>query len=49
VRCSIKLAVHRLRCRFRDLLVEEIGQTMSGPDEVAEELQHLMAAQRPPH
>ena len=44
---AVKVAVHRLRRRYRDLVREEIAQTVAGPEEVDEELRHLFAAVRP--
>jgi RNA polymerase sigma-70 factor (ECF subfamily) len=41
---AVKVAVHRLRKRFRMVLSDEIAQTVSDPDEVEEELRHLCAA-----
>ena len=38
---SIKVAVHRLRQRYRQLLREEIANTVSQPEEVEEEMRHL--------
>jgi RNA polymerase sigma factor (sigma-70 family) len=40
---AVKVAVHRLRQRYRELLRVEIAQTVSGPEEVDEELRHLFA------
>jgi len=40
---TVKSAVHRLRQRYRQLLRDEIAQTVAGPGEVDEELQHLFA------
>lgn len=40
---SVKSAVHRLRQRHRELLREEIAQTVIRPDEIPEEVRHLMA------
>src|SRR5436190_7817226 len=40
---ALKVAVHRLRGRYRELLRAEIAQTVSTPGEVDEELQHLAA------
>jgi RNA polymerase sigma-70 factor (ECF subfamily) len=40
---AVKSAVHRLRQRYRQLLREEIAQTVAAPDEVDEELRHLFA------
>ncbi len=41
---AVKVAVHRLRKRFKMVLREEIAQTVNGPELVDEELQHLRAA-----
>ena len=41
---AVKVAVHRLRQRFRDAVRAEIGQTVATPAEVDEELRFLMAA-----
>jgi RNA polymerase sigma-70 factor (ECF subfamily) len=41
---AVKVAVHRLRQRYRELLHEEIGRTVGGPDEVADEVRALFAA-----
>src|SRR5262249_17818709 len=35
---AVKVAVHRLRRRYRDLVREEIAQTVAGPEDVDEEL-----------
>jgi RNA polymerase sigma-70 factor (ECF subfamily) len=40
---AVKSAVHRLRQRYRQLLRDEIAQTVAGPSEVDEELRHLIA------
>ena len=40
---AVKSAVHRLRQRYRQLLHDEIAQTVANPDEVNEELRHLFA------
>ena len=40
---TIKSAVHRLRQRYRQLLRDEIANTVAGPDEVDAELRHLFA------
>ena len=39
---AVKSAVHRLRRRYRELLREEIAQTVAGPGEVDAELRHLI-------
>jgi RNA polymerase sigma factor (sigma-70 family) len=41
---AVKVAVHRLRQRYRDCLREQIAQTVSTPAEVDEEIQQLFAA-----
>jgi RNA polymerase sigma factor (sigma-70 family) len=41
---SIKVAVHRLRKRFRELLRDEIAHTVSSPEEIEDELAHLRAS-----
>jgi RNA polymerase sigma factor (sigma-70 family) len=41
---AVKMAVHRLRQRYRETLRAEIAETVSGPEEVEEELRHLHAA-----
>ena len=43
---AIKVVVHRLRRRFRELLREEIAQTVDNPEDVGHELRDLMAAIR---
>ncbi len=40
---AVKSAVHRLRQRYRQLLRDEIAQTVAIPEEVDEELRHLFA------
>ena len=40
---AVKVAVHRLRSRYRELLRAEIAKTVATPGEVDEELQHLIA------
>ncbi len=44
---AVKVAVHRLRRRYRDLLQEEIGRTVRDPAEVKEEIADLFAALAP--
>ena len=41
---AVKVAVHRLRQRFRDLLREEVAQTVETPEQIGEELRHLLGA-----
>lgn len=40
---AVKVAVHRLRRRYGELLRNEIARTVSNPKEVDEELRHLIA------
>lgn len=41
---AVKVAVHRLKARYRDLLREEIAQTVSSEAEIDEEIRRLMEA-----
>jgi RNA polymerase sigma-70 factor (ECF subfamily) len=43
---AVKVAVHRLRQRFRELLRAEVAQTVLRPDDVDGELRHLIAMVR---
>jgi RNA polymerase sigma-70 factor (ECF subfamily) len=38
---AVKVAVHRLRSKFRDILQDEIAQTVSSPAEIDDEVRHL--------
>lgn len=40
---AVKVAIHRLRGRFRELIRAEVAATVHDPAEVAEELRHLIA------
>jgi len=40
---AVKVAVHRLRRRYRELLQEEIAHTVAGPEEIEEEIRYLFA------
>jgi RNA polymerase sigma-70 factor (ECF subfamily) len=40
---AVKVAVHRLRRRYRQLLREEVAQTVESPDEVDDEMRHLLS------
>ena len=40
---AIKVTVHRLRSRYRELLRREIANTVSRPEEIDEELRHLFS------
>lgn len=44
---AIKTAVHRLRQRFGQLLRDEIADTVSGPDQVDDEVRHLLGVIAP--
>jgi RNA polymerase sigma-70 factor (ECF subfamily) len=41
---AIKVAVHRLRQRYRELLEEEIANTVATPEEIDQERRYLLAA-----
>jgi len=38
---AVKMAVQRLRARYREILREQIANTVSAPEEIEEELRHL--------
>jgi RNA polymerase sigma-70 factor (ECF subfamily) len=40
---AVKVRVHRLRRRYRQLLREEVAQTVGSPEEVETEVRHLIA------
>lgn len=40
---AVRVAIHRLRMRFRELIRAEIAATVGDPAEVADELRHLIA------
>ncbi len=40
---AIKVAVHRLRLRYRELLREEVARTVERPDQVEGELRYMLA------
>ena len=40
---TVKVAVHRLRQRFRELLRTEVAHTVARPEDVDDELRHLIA------
>ena len=41
---AVKVAVHRLRRRYRELLRDEIAQTVAHPEEIDDEMRELFAA-----
>jgi RNA polymerase sigma-70 factor (ECF subfamily) len=38
---AVKVAVHRLRRRYRDLIRSEIAGTVAGPSEIDDEIRNL--------
>ena len=40
---AVKVAVHRLRERYRQVLTEQIAETVATPEEVQDEIRHLQA------
>lgn len=40
---AVRVAVHRLRRRYRDLFHEEIAHTVGNPQEIEEEVRHLLS------
>jgi RNA polymerase sigma-70 factor (ECF subfamily) len=41
---SVKMAVHRLRARYREILRSEIAHTVSRSEEIDEEIRHLFSS-----
>ncbi len=41
---AVKVALHRLRRRFGEVLRSEIAHTVSSPEEIDDEIRHLFAA-----
>ncbi len=41
---AVRKTASRMRMRYRELLRDEIAQTVEGPDEVDDEVRNLMAA-----
>ena len=41
---AVRVAVHRLRLRYKACLHDEVAQTVSHPGEVEDELRHLLAS-----
>lgn len=41
---AVKVAAHRLRQQYREALRNEVAETVAGPDQVNDELQHLITA-----
>ncbi|MDF3057008.1 MAG: polymerase subunit sigma-70 [Rariglobus sp.] len=44
---AVRVALHRLRQRYRHFLREEVAQTVARPEDVDAELRHLLAALTP--
>ena len=44
---AVKVAVHRLRRQFRDVVRDEIAQTVDSPAQIEDELRHLRSALLP--
>ena len=44
---AVRVAVHRLRQRYRQVLRAEVAHTVAGPQHIDEELRHLIAAVGP--
>jgi RNA polymerase sigma factor (sigma-70 family) len=40
---AVKVAAHRLRERYRELLLAEVGRTVATPEEARDELRHLIS------
>lgn len=40
---AFRVAVHRVRSRFREALRQEVGHTVAGPEEIDDELRHLLS------
>jgi RNA polymerase sigma-70 factor (ECF subfamily) len=43
---ALKVAIHRLRQRYREVLRAEIAETVNSPEEVEDEMRHLVAVLR---
>jgi RNA polymerase sigma-70 factor (ECF subfamily) len=41
---AIKMIVHRMRQRYRELVRHEVAQTVASPEEIDEEMRYLFAA-----
>jgi DNA-directed RNA polymerase specialized sigma24 family protein len=41
---AVKMAVHRLRARYREILRAEIANTVSSPEDIEDEIRHLFAS-----
>ena len=43
---AVKVAVHRLRQRFREILRREVAETVADPSDIDDEMRHLVATLR---
>jgi RNA polymerase sigma-70 factor (ECF subfamily) len=43
---ALRVAVHRMRRRYRELVRDEIAPTVAAEDEIEDEIRHLMIALR---
>jgi RNA polymerase sigma-70 factor (ECF subfamily) len=41
---AVRVALHRMRRRFGELLRQEVAQTVARPEEIQDELRYLLAA-----
>ncbi len=41
---AARVAVHRFRKRYREIFREEVAQTIAGPEEIEDEMRHLLDA-----
>ncbi len=41
---AVRVAVHRMRRRYREILKEEVAGTVAGPEETEDEIRYLLAA-----
>lgn len=41
---AVKVAIHRMRRRYREILNEEVAETVAGPEEAEDEIRYLLAA-----
>ncbi|MFA6962580.1 MAG: sigma-70 family RNA polymerase sigma factor [Opitutaceae bacterium] len=44
---AVRVAVHRLRKHYRELLRDEVAQTVARPEDIDDELRHLLSAVTP--
>jgi uncharacterized protein YnzC (UPF0291/DUF896 family) len=44
--CTVRVMIHRLRRRYREMLRAEVADTVASPRDVDDEIRHLLAAFR---